>query len=168
MDKLWCWYDSGTCCPCPPRQFAADPHNQERWTVHKSSPGAVTLAQWYPAHARSLSLWSRFSAQTTLSDTSMFWFSGSCVSPISVWGMLLLCSITFALDLQVFFHPVFRSQENKLENIEKLGRLNIFWIWNIFGPDHLIFFTVLLRSRNWTATESCKLELETRLGTGFA
>lgn len=91
-----------------------------------------------------------------------------CQSNISVWGMLLLCSITFALDPQVFFHPVFRSQENKLENIEKLGRLNIFWIWNIFGPDHLIFFTVLLRSRNWTATESCKLELETRLGTGFA
>ena len=103
-----------------------------------------------------------------VSDTSMFWFSGSCVSPISVWGMLLLCPITFALDPQVFFHPVFRSQENKLENTEKLGRLNIFWILNIFGPDHLIFFTVLLRSRNWTATESCKLELETRLGTGFA
>ena len=78
-----------------------------------------------------------------VSDTSMFWFSGSCVSPISVWGMLLLCPITvphFALDPQVFFQPVFRSPENKLENIEKLGRLNIFciikyfwsWSFNIF------------------------------------
>ena len=70
-----------------------------------------------------------------VSDTSMFWFSGSCVSPISVWGMLLLCPITvphFALDPQVFFHPVFRSPENKLENIEKLGRLNIFWIIKYF------------------------------------
>ena len=105
-----------------------------------------------------------------------------CVRHINVLILRILCQSNISLRNVVVVSHHLRSRssgllsprlplapENKLENIEKLGRLNIFWIWNIFGPDHLIFFTVLLRSRNWTAaTESWKLELETRLGTGFA
>ena len=164
MDKLWCWYDSGTCCPCPPRQFAADPHNQERWTVHKSSPGAITLRTIISSTCSQLIfVIAVLGPDNIVSDTSMFWFSGSCVSPISVWGMLLLCPITspnFALDPQVFFHPVFRSPENKLENIEKLGRLNIFWIIKYFwsGTFNIFYGAPPLSQLN------CNRELET--GTG--
>ena len=103
------------------------------------------------------------------------------VRHVNVLILRILCQSNISLRnvVVVFHHLRSRSSgllsprlplapENKLENIEKLGRLNIFWILNIFGPEHLIFFAVLLSSRNWTATESCKLELETRLGTGFA
>ena len=60
-----------------------------------------------------------------------------CVRHINVLILRILCQSNIslrnvvvvphhALDPQVFFQPVFRSQENKLENTEKLGRLNIF------------------------------------------
>ena len=160
MDKLWCWYDSGTCCPCPPRQILTI----RRGELCTKARQELSLSHNNIQHMLAAYLCDRGSRsrQHCVRHVNVLILRILCQSNISLRNVVVMSHhrSQFALDPQVFFHPVFRSPENKLENIEKLGRLNIFWIIKYFwsGTFNIFYGAPPLSQLN------CNRELET--GTG--
>ena len=162
MDKLWCWYDSGTCCPCPPRQILTI----RRGELCTKARQELSLSHNNIQHMLAAYLCDRGSRSRQ-----------HCVRHVNVLILRILCQSDISLRNVVVVVSHHRSPlrsrssgllsprlplapENKLENIEKLGRLNIFWIIKYFwsGTFNIFYGAPPLSQLN------CNRELET--GTG--